>query len=73
MPQGASKDPKMTKKGKKRTHFRQFQELKKNIEISYQNIDLCKDIFSAKYKKLETTKKFDPHSRIRPKTGQKLP
>ena len=68
-PWGASKDPKMTKKGKKLTHFRQFRELKKNIEISYQNINLFKDIVSIKYKRLKTAKKFDPHSRIRPKTA----
>ena len=37
----------------------------------YQIIDLGKDIVSVKYKRLETAKKFDPHSRIRPKTGKK--
>ena len=33
----------MNKKRKKLIHFRQFQELKKNIGISHPNINLCKD------------------------------
>ena len=68
---GPLRTPKWTKKGQKLTHFKQCQEIKNNIEIFYQNINSCKDIVSVKCYRLETAKQFDPHSHIRPKTGQK--
>ena len=41
------------------------------MKFFYQNIYLCKNIVSVKYKRLETAKKFDPHSPVGPKTGKK--
>ena len=63
---GASKDPKIAKKRAKNDSFLAMSNKKKIMKFFYQNLD----IVSVKYKRLETAKKFDPHSHIRPKTGQ---